>query len=43
VYLNITNPKIYEPSGFNLLSNEEKEKARDEQRKIYNQKADKAD
>jgi hypothetical protein len=21
VYLNITNPKIYEPSGFNLLSN----------------------
>ena len=43
VYLNITNPKIYEPSGFNLLSNEEKEKARDEQRKVYNQKANKAD
>lgn len=43
VYLNIANPKIYEASEFNLLSNEEKEKARDKQRKIYNEKMNKAE
>lgn len=43
VYLDIKNPKVYEPSKFNLLDNKEKEVARDNQRKVYNEKADKAD
>ena len=43
VYLDIKNPKVYEPSKFNLLKNEERNAKIDEQRKVYNQKADKAD
>lgn len=43
VYLDIKNPKIYEPSEFNLLKNEEKSAKIDEQRKVYNEKANKAD
>jgi hypothetical protein len=41
--LDIKNPKIYEPSEFNLLKNEERNAKIDEQRKVYNEKADKAD
>lgn len=43
VYLDIKNPKIYEPNKFNLLSNKEKEAKIDKQREIYRDKASKAD
>lgn len=43
VYLNLTNPKIYEPSKINLMSEEERKVELDKQWDIYEKKKQKAD